>query len=175
MVCELRTYRVQVNERSYTVSVEQTGKEKFKATVGDEAFETEPVSSDEVSAWVVRSGDDAFHAQVKFLHNDKVDVWLAGVPFPASVQLVGVAGYAFAPEMPAGKGVGGVVRALMPGRITSILVKEGEAVEAGSPLLILEAMKMQNEIASPIAGRVKSVQVQEGATVKKDSVLVVVE
>ncbi len=175
MVCELRTYRVQVNERSYTVSVEQTGKEKFKATLGDETFETEPVTSDKVSAWVVRSSDDAFHAQVKFLQNDKVDVWLAGVPFPASVQVVGVAGYAFAPEMPAGIRVGGVVRALMPGRITSILVKEGETVEAGTPLLILEAMKMQNEIASPIAGRVKSVQVQEGATVKKDSVLVVVE
>ena len=171
----MRTYRIQVNERTYTVSVEQTGNERFKATVGDEVFETESVTNDEVSAWVVRSGNHTYHAQAKFLHTDKVDVWLAGVPFPASVQVVGVAGYAFAPETPTAKRFGGEVRALMPGRITSILVREGETVGVGTPLLILEAMKMQNEVASPIAGRVKSVRVQEGVTVKKDSVLVVVE
>jgi biotin carboxyl carrier protein len=63
----------------------------------------------------------------------------------------------------------------MPGRITSILVREGELVSEGSPLLILEAMKMQNEITSPIPGRVKSVLVREGATVKKDATLIIVE
>jgi biotin carboxyl carrier protein len=63
----------------------------------------------------------------------------------------------------------------MPGRITSILVKEGELVEEGTPLLILEAMKMQNEFGSPIAGKVKSISVHEGATVKKDSILITIE
>ena len=138
------------------------------------AFESESVTNDEISAWIVRSGKDAVHAQAKFLQGDKVDVWLAGMPFPASVQVVGIAGYTHAPEKPLEKRVGGEIRALMPGRITSILVKE-ESVDVGTPLLILEAMKMQNEIASPIAGRVKSIRVQEGATVKKDSLLVVVE
>ena len=59
----------------------------------------------------------------------------------------------------------------MPGRITSILVKPGEEVSAGTPLVILEAMKMQNEIVSHKAGRVTSIKVQEGDTVKKDDVL----
>jgi biotin carboxyl carrier protein len=63
----------------------------------------------------------------------------------------------------------------MPGRITSILIREGESVDLGTPLLILEAMKMQNELTSPTAGHVKSIHVQEGATVKKDSLLIVVE
>lgn len=59
----------------------------------------------------------------------------------------------------------------MPGRVTSILVKEADYVELGSPLLILEAMKMQNEISSPIAGRIRSIGVREGETVKKDALL----
>jgi biotin carboxyl carrier protein len=48
-------------------------------------------------------------------------------------------------------------------------------VKEGTPLLILEAMKMQNEIGSPIAGKVKSISVHEGATVKKDSILITIE
>jgi biotin carboxyl carrier protein len=155
--------------------VEQTGKEKFRATVDNEVFEGESVTNDEISAWIVRNSEDTVRAQAKILQSDRVDVWLAGMPFPASVQVVGVAGYAFAPELPAERRIGGEVRALMPGRITSLLVREGESVEAGTPLLILEAMKMQNEITSPIAGRIKSIRVQEGVTVKKDSTLVVVE
>jgi pyruvate carboxylase subunit B len=60
----------------------------------------------------------------------------------------------------------------MPGRITSILVKEGDEVKEGTPLLILEAMKMQNEIASPASGCVRKIFVRDGESVKKDAVLV---
>jgi biotin carboxyl carrier protein len=155
--------------------VEQTDKNKFRATVGNDVFEGESVRDDEISTWIVRDSRDAVRAQTKILQGDRVDVWLAGMPFPASVQLVGLTGYAFAQEKPLEKRFGGEIRALMPGRITSILVKEREPVEMGTPLLILDAMKMQNEIASPITGRVKSIHVHEGATVKKDSILVVVE
>lgn len=155
--------------------MEQTDKDKFRATVGNEVFEGESVRDDDISAWIVRNDTEAVHVQTKVLQSDRVDVWLAGMPLPASVQAVGVAGYTLAPEKLLEKRFGDEIRALMPGRITSILVREGEPVEVGAPLLILDAMKMQNEIASPIAGRVKSVRVKEGATVKKDSILVVVE
>lgn len=57
----------------------------------------------------------------------------------------------------------------------SVLVGEGEMVEPGAPLLILEAMKMLNEITSPFAGRVVRVHVREGETVRKNAILVVVE
>jgi len=67
------------------------------------------------------------------------------------------------------------VRALMPGRITSVLVKETDRVEIGSPLLILEAMKMQNEIVSHVAGTVKSIHVKEGETVRKEALLVEID
>jgi len=66
------------------------------------------------------------------------------------------------------------IRALVPGRIRSILVKEGDLVQAGDPLLTLEAMKMQNQIVSPVSGHVKSNRVKEGDIVKRDSTLMIV-
>jgi pyruvate carboxylase subunit B len=74
-----------------------------------------------------------------------------------------------------GEKFGGEIRALMPGRVTSVLVGEGEVVELGDPLLIFEAMKMLNEISSPFAGRVVRVHVREGETVRKDAILMVLE
>lgn len=99
---------------------------------------------------------------------------MGGVVFPSSVQEIGC-GVTAPPTGTGGGSVGGEIRALMPGRITSILVREGEDVGVGAPLLVLEAMKMQNEITSPRSGRVRSIRVREGETVKKDAVLVVLE
>ncbi len=171
----MRTFRVRLNGRSYTVSVEQTGRGKAKATIGTEVYECELVRSRGISTWVLQSAKDTVRAHTKALHGHKVDVWLAGLPFPASVEVVGVAGYTFPAEAVVERRVGGEIRALMPGRITSILVKEGDPVAVGAPLLILEAMKMQNEIVAPISGRVARVHVQEGAAVKKDAPLILIE
>lgn len=67
------------------------------------------------------------------------------------------------------------VLAPMPGTILSVKVSEGEEVKAGDILLILEAMKMENEILAPRAGRVTSVGVAEGASVNTGDQLVVIE
>jgi len=53
----------------------------------------------------------------------------------------------------------------MPGKVVRVLVGAGDAVEAGQGLLVVEAMKMQNEIKSPRSGQVVSIMVREGATV----------
>ena len=55
--------------------------------------------------------------------------------------------------------------------ITRVLVRQGQAVEMGEPLLILEAMKMENEILAPKTGTVQSLPVGEGQTVLRDQVL----
>jgi biotin carboxyl carrier protein len=55
---------------------------------------------------------------------------------------------------------GGVVKSVMPGIVVDILVAPGELVTAGQTLLILEAMKMQNEIAAPFGGRVQTIHVE---------------
>ena len=69
----------------------------------------------------------------------------------------------------------GAVRAPMPGTVLSLRVKEGEQVAAGGVLLILEAMKMQNEIKAPHAGTVSRILVAPGKTVNSGDVMVVIE
>jgi biotin carboxyl carrier protein len=63
----------------------------------------------------------------------------------------------------------------MPGKIVRVLVEVGAEVEAGAGLVVVEAMKMQNEMKSPKAGKVTSVNVQTGATVNAGDVLAIVE
>lgn len=59
------------------------------------------------------------------------------------------------------------VDSIIPGNIQRIMVKEGDEVSAGTPMLILEAMKMRNEILSPFQGTIKKIYVSEGDMVPK--------
>ncbi len=68
-----------------------------------------------------------------------------------------------------------VVKAPMPGLIATIEVSPGDFVEKGAGLLILEAMKMENEIRSPVSGTVKSVDVKSRMTVDKGQKMLVIE
>ena len=72
-------------------------------------------------------------------------------------------------------GGGGPVelRAIIPGRVVSVDVAEGDAVEAGGRLLVVEAMKMQNELRAPRAGTVSNVAVGAGQTVELGDLLLV--
>jgi pyruvate carboxylase subunit B len=65
-----------------------------------------------------------------------------------------------------------VVRAPMPGRVVRVEVETGAAVRQGQGLVVLEAMKMENELTAPIAGRVTGVQVETGQAVVKGAALV---
>ena len=66
----------------------------------------------------------------------------------------------------------GEVHAPMPGLIVMVAVAAGDSVEQGDTLIILESMKMQNELRSPIAGSVKSIQAAAGQAVDKGDLLV---
>ncbi len=65
------------------------------------------------------------------------------------------------------------VSAPMPGKVLSVNVKAGDAVKSGDVLLILEAMKMQNEIMAPADGTVSDVRVSAGQTVATGDVMIV--
>ena len=68
-----------------------------------------------------------------------------------------------------------VIEAPMPGKIIDILVEEGSEIKEGEPIIILEAMKMQNEISSHVSGIVKSVEVKKNDSVMKDDVLIEIQ
>jgi biotin carboxyl carrier protein len=63
----------------------------------------------------------------------------------------------------------------MPGKVVRLLVSEGDAVDAGQGLVVVEAMKMQNEMKASRAGRVVEVRVRDGETVGAGDTLVVLE
>ncbi len=65
-----------------------------------------------------------------------------------------------------------IVKAPMPGKLIDVCVREGSTILRGEPLVILEAMKMQNEIQSPVNGKVTKVHAKAGTNVMKDDVLV---
>jgi len=63
----------------------------------------------------------------------------------------------------------------MPGKVVRILLQEGEEVDAGGGVLVVEAMKMQNEVKSPKKGTIQKIVVSEGAAVNPGDVLAIVE
>ena len=65
------------------------------------------------------------------------------------------------------------ITAPMPGKVVRILVAEGEAVQSGQGLIVMEAMKMQNEIKCPAAGKIQKVSVREGQAVNAGETLLV--
>jgi biotin carboxyl carrier protein len=67
------------------------------------------------------------------------------------------------------------VVSVMPGRVARVLVSVGEQVEAGAGLVVVEAMKMENEITAPRPGRVSAVHVEAGRTVEAGAALVRIE
>jgi biotin carboxyl carrier protein len=77
----------------------------------------------------------------------------------------------------AGRGDAGVQRivAPMPGKVVRVLISPGDSVEPGQGLLVVEAMKMQNEMKATRAGKVIAVSAKEGATVAAGEVLATIE
>jgi biotin carboxyl carrier protein len=67
------------------------------------------------------------------------------------------------------------MRAMMPGRVLSVSVQVGDQVEAQQGVLVIEAMKMENELKSPKAGKIVEVKVTAGQTVEKGELLIVIE
>lgn len=68
-----------------------------------------------------------------------------------------------------------VIYAPMPGLVAKLKVKENDKVSKGDPILILEAMKMQNEINSPKDGRIKEILIEEGTKVSLEQKLIILE
>jgi len=71
-----------------------------------------------------------------------------------------------------GKATAEYIKAPMPGKIIDVLVREGSVVQRGEPVVILEAMKMQNEILSPVNGTVVKISAKANTNVMKDDLLV---
>lgn len=105
-----------------------------------------------------------------------LDEYEAYAPAPAAAPAAAATALAAAPApaaAPAITGAGEPVTAPMPGNILKVNVKAGDKVKAGTVLVILEAMKMENEIMAPKDGTVTQVVVSKGSVVETGAPLVV--
>ncbi len=142
----MRRFKVKINDEIFEVEVEEVGRETRAPKTVVQAPPAQPVQ-------VAVPAPAAPVAPPP-----------AAAPKPAAAPQAAPAAGA--------QGDGDAVRAPIPGVITEIRVAPGNQVKRGQVLLILEAMKMQNEILAPFDGTVTSVPVSQGASVQTGDVLV---
>jgi biotin carboxyl carrier protein len=144
-------YRVAVDGSEFLVDGKKTGFTNYSLIVDNRSFEVEvDVTEDEYRVLV-----DGRNYHIDLVDERRVRVG----GFQAGIQLQGRQN----------------VSVPMPGKIIAVLVSEGDTVEKGQGLVIVEAMKMENEVRCPINGEVKEVKVKTGDAVEAGAVLAVVE
>ena len=121
--------------------------------------------------WSLLIGSRSYEVAVERRSNGERIVYVNGVAVPISImdpreRLVRRRGTVSAETGPRS------IVSPMPGRIVKVLVREGEVVAAQQGLVVVEAMKMENEVRAPRAGQVSAVKVVEGMSVEAKSVLV---
>lgn len=119
----------------------------------------------------LRIGNQAYEVKCERVGTD-LHLWVGSVRFAAEVRDPrSLRGRARAVDDHGPK----KLTAPMPGKIVRILATEGSGVEAGAGVLVVEAMKMQNEIKSPKKGTIQKILVSEGSAVNAGDILAIVE
>lgn len=144
-------YRISVDGNEFLVDGKKTGRTNFSLIVDNRSFEIEVDNTDDEYRVLV----DGRNYRIHLVDERRVRVGAA----QSGLQLQGRQ----------------MVSVPMPGKIIAVLVAIGDAVEMGQGLVIVEAMKMENEVRSPITGEVKEIKVKPGDTVEGGALLVIVE
>jgi biotin carboxyl carrier protein len=170
------TFEVELNGRTRTVSVERTAPGRFRVSVDGSPHEIDAARTGEYGLSLLLDRGAAVSREIS--------VAPAGLPGELLVGLEGQCvavtvngrrtGRAAADAGTLAHGEVSVV-APMPGRVVRVLVAIGDDVTAKQGVVVVEAMKMENELRSPKAGRVKDVTVAPGTSVDAGRVLVTIE
>ncbi|HUN56907.1 MAG TPA: biotin/lipoyl-containing protein [Candidatus Binataceae bacterium] len=144
--------RLKIGSREFEADVRKVGASSFSVLIGNRSFDLE----------VVPEGDELIVA------SRSASTRVTLVDTARRSRKAGVGGR---PAV-AGKAQ---LKAMMPGRVVNILVSVGDEVGLQQGLVVIEAMKMENELKSPKAGKVTEIKVTPGQTVEKGDLLIVVE
>ena len=144
-------YRVSVDGNEFLVDGKKTGRTNYSLIVDNRSFEIEVDNTEDEYRVLV----DGRNYHVNLVDERRMRVGGA----QSGLQLQGRQ----------------KVSVPMAGKVTAVLVSEGDLVEKGQGLIIVEAMKMENEVRSPIAGEVKEIKMKAGDAVEGGALLAIVE
>jgi biotin carboxyl carrier protein len=173
-------FEVEVNGRARTVVVERTGGGRggslFAVTVDGRTRAVDVRRAGRSGFSLILPEDGHASHDVTLGETARTGEWIVQLPAGTLRAVVDGRRVSAAAGSLAGAEDGEQrVVAPMPGRVVRVLVAPGDEVAARQGLVVIEAMKMENELGSPKAGRVKDVQVSAGQSVEAGRVLVVVE
>lgn len=154
-----KSFDVELKNGSFTINgqplewdIQEIGPSRFHIISKNRSYNAEIVmAGQKTKTFIIRLNGRVYPVEVK----DQFDILLEkmGLNSPGSTKV-------------------NIIKAPMPGLIIDLRVKDGDPVKAGDPLVILEAMKMENIIKSPGDAVVRSVKISKGDSVEKNQVLI---
>jgi biotin carboxyl carrier protein len=165
-------YVATIGEHDVKISVEELGGSNYRVTIDGVAH---VVDAQRIAGnlWSVLSGNASFEVDVTNAPADEYEVLIRGDCHKFTLMNE----QRRAMIRAGGKGAVGkaMVTSPMPGKVVKLLVEEGEEVRVGQGVIVVEAMKMENELKSAVAGKVKEIFVGEGEVVEAGAKLLLVE
>lgn len=170
------TFEIEIDGRTRAVSVERAGGDRFRVTVDGTTHVVDAARAGEFGLSLLLDGANSSSREVHVTPSGRPGELLALIDGrTVNVTMNGRRSRRRGADA-AGAGSGEQkIAAPMPGRVVRVLVSPGEEVAARQPVVVVEAMKMENELRSARDGRVREVVVAEGQSVEAGAVLVVVE
>ena len=151
----MKQYKYKVNQAEYDVTIKNIAGNKASVEVNGIPFEVEMQGSSLVEDNLPSSISDAQEQ-------------------PAAPAAQPTAAETAQPAQAAGPGAGTPIKAPLPGVVTSVPVKVGQSVKKGETVIVLEAMKMENNITAEADGKITGVCVAQGDSVMEGAVLVTI-
>jgi glutaconyl-CoA/methylmalonyl-CoA decarboxylase subunit gamma len=143
---------------------------KFKFTIEDRVYEVNIIDVEDNFADVEVNGKHYKVEVEKAIQQTKTPKLIRTEPIPSTDVHPSIA----KTSSPAAPKTGGTINAPLPGIILEVLVKQGDEIKIGQRLLVLEAMKMENNIDSDKEGKVLEVKVQKGDSIMEGDILIVI-
>lgn len=162
-------YETEINGQMLSLELEEKD-ERVSVVIDQRRYELEVVRP-EAGVYLLLVGNNVYEARVSSSENNALKINLRGRRFAAKLidRKHRRAGAEQSDESQK------QLLAPMPGKVVRLLLKAGDEVRTGQGVVVVEAMKMQNEIKSPKDGRLLEIRVGEGDTVSANQVLAIVE
>ncbi|MGB5994161.1 MAG: biotin/lipoyl-containing protein [Candidatus Deferrimicrobiaceae bacterium] len=164
-------YIATIGEREVKVTVKEVGVARYMVTGAEKEYLVDAHQVQD-SVWSILYGTESFEVDVQG-RDDEYEVLIGGDCYKFSLMNEQRKALIRA----GGKGAAGkaLVTSPMPGKVLRLLVAEGEEVQTDQGVIVVEAMKMENELKSAVTGKVKEIFVKEGEVVELGSKLLLVE